>query len=550
MRNKFFVILSGEICAGKSTLGKNMEKNYGFISFHTRDILKTLLEKDQRKDLQKIGETLDKKTKGNWVRHYFLKECFHKNPNQDFFIIDSVRIDKQIIFFRESFGPHVVHVHLTCSPKTLLDRYINRNKIRDPKSEKSKIQQQYYKIKADPTEKHVDNLKDLADIVIDTDRLTEKDVFIKLAGFLGILGKLSTSCVDVVVGAQFGSEAKGQICAYLAPEYDALVRVGGPNAGHSVYSHPEPYVFHILPSGSIKSPNSKLLIGPGAVINIEILKEEIKKYHIDDVNRLVIDYNATIISNDDIKKESKLVKNIGSTGQGVGYATANNITNRCNENKNKAKYFDKELKGFLGSTHDELEKIYRSGGNILLEGTQGSFLSLHHGFYPYVTSRETTVSGNIAEAGISPKRVRKIILVTRTYPIRVESPSNATSGEFHSEELTWKEISKRSGISLLELENVERTSTTKRKRRVAEFSWHLFRKACELNTPTDIAITFVDYITEKNKKARRFDQLSRETIEFIDDLERVSEAPVSLISTRFDYRSIIDRRSWKFRHGC
>lgn len=550
MRNKLFVILSGEICAGKSTLGKNMEVNYGFVSFHTRDVLKTLLEKDQRKDLQKIGETLDKKTKGNWVRNYFLKECFHNNPHQDFFVIDSVRIASQINFFRESFGPHVIHVHLTCSPETLLERYLHRNKIRDPEFNKSKVQQQYYKIKADPTEKQVDDLKNLADVVINTDRLKEKDVFIKLAGFLGILGKLSAPCVDVVVGAQFGSEAKGQICAYLAPEYDALVRVGGPNAGHSVYSSPEPHVFHILPSGSIKSPNSKLIIGPGAVINIEILKNEIKKYQIDDVNRLIIDYNATVINQEDIATENKLVKDIGSTGQGVGSATANNIMNRCKENKNKAKYFEKDLKGYLGSTHEALEKIYRSGGKVLLEGTQGTFLSIHHGYYPYVTSRETTVSGCIAEAGISPRRVRRIILVTRTYPIRVESPSEGTSGEFLSTELTWKEIAKRSGINLTALEKIERTSTTQRRRRVAEFSWHLFRKACELNTPTDIALTFVDYITEKNTKARRFEQLSPETIEFVDELEKVSEAPVSLISTRFDYRSIIDRRSWKFRHGC
>jgi len=44
--------------------------------------------------------------------------------------------------------------------------------------------------------------------------------------------------------------------------------------------------------------------------------------------------------------------------------------------------------------------------------------------------------------------------------------------------------------------------------------------------------------------ARRFEQLTRETINFVEEIERVSGAPVSLISTRFHYRSIIDRRIW------
>jgi adenylosuccinate synthase len=48
----------------------------------------------------------------------------------------------------------------------------------------------------------------------------------------------------------------------------------------------------------------------------------------------------------------------------------------------------------------------------------------------------------------------------------------------------------------------------------------------------------------KNREARRFDQLQPETIQFIEEVERVSGAPVSLISTRFHLRSVIDRRAW------
>ncbi len=134
-------------------------------------------------------------------------------------------------------------------------------------------------------------------------------------------------------------------------------------------------------------------------------------------------------------------------------------------------------------------------------------------------------------------------MVCRTYPIRVANPASGTSGPMGIE-LKWEDIAKRSGIPLEELLGVERTSTTKRGRRVAEFDWCLLRKATSLNGPTDIALTFADYLSIKNRDARRFEQLTPETIRRIQEIERVTCAPVSLIATRFHSRSIIDRRAW------
>jgi adenylosuccinate synthase len=65
-----------------------------------------------------------------------------------------------------------------------------------------------------------------------------------------------------------------------------------------------------------------------------------------------------------------------------------------------------------------------------------------------------------------------------------------------------------------------------------------------LNGPTDIALTFADYIDAKNSTAQRLEQLTPDTIRFIEEVEAVTGAPVSLISTRFGPRSIIDRRKW------
>jgi adenylosuccinate synthase len=110
--------------------------------------------------------------------------------------------------------------------------------------------------------------------------------------------------------------------------------------------------------------------------------------------------------------------------------------------------------------------------------------------------------------------------------------------------LSLKIIQERSKIPLAELQKVETTTTTKKQRRIAEFDWSLLRRSAALNGPTDIAVTFADYHTIKNRDARRFDQLHTDTIRFVEEVEKVASAPVSLISTRFHSRSIIDRRAW------
>jgi adenylosuccinate synthase len=180
---------------------------------------------------------------------------------------------------------------------------------------------------------------------------------------------------------------------------------------------------------------------------------------------------------------------------------------------------------------------------VLLEGTQGTALSLYHGHYPYVTSRDTTTAGCLAEAGIGPHRVRKVVLVARTYPIRVESPSGRTSGPM-SQEITYEDVAARSGIPLEELRTTEKGSVSSKQRRIGEFDWQLLQRAVELNSATDIALTFTDYLDARNREARRYEQLATETIRFVEEVERVAGVPVSLLTTRFDVRGIIDRRRW------
>jgi adenylosuccinate synthase len=204
-----------------------------------------------------------------------------------------------------------------------------------------------------------------------------------------------------------------------------------------------------------------------------------------------------------------------------------------------------ELKLYIRDTQEILERAFVQGTHVLLEGTQGTTLSIHHGDYPHVTSRDTTVAGCLADAGIAVTRVRRVLMVCRTYPIRVANPGidGQTSGPMASP-VTYEELSERSGIPIEPLMKIETTTTTRRQRRVAAFDWEQLRRSTFLNGPTDIALTFVDYLDIENRKAFRFEQLTPETLRFIEEVERVSGVPVSLISTNFSWRNVIDRRAW------
>lgn len=529
------IVLSGEIAAGKSTLAKMLGARWGVEPAHTRTIItrhyrrayKDSLEENPptREALQAHGELLDRETNGKWLSESI-------SLTWPATIIDAARRQEHVDALRERYD-RVLHVHLEANAEALRDRFVARGEPGE-----------YERFKANATEAQVPSLRKTADLVIDTSRTTQEDVLLRVLAAANPR-RFTEPTVDVVIGGQYGSEGKGHIVSHIADEYSLLVRVGGPNAGHTVL-HPqtgEKVSFYHLPSGSLHSPDAKLVLGPGAVINPQVLIKEAE--HLGGLealkDRLYIDPQANIITTSDIEREAKLVAGIGSTGQGVGLATAGKITDRSG-GRSLARDL-RDLEPFIKPTLEVLDSAYRNGIAIMLEGTQGTGLSLHHGHYPFVTSRDTTASGTAGEAGIPPSRIRKTIVVLRTNPIRVQSPAGGTSGPM-GRELTWEEVSKRAGIPADELRAKEMTTTTKRQRRVAEFNWQDLHRAVMLNGPTDLALTFVDYIAHSNQDARRYEQLSEETLRFIEEIERVAGTPVSLITTRFHKRSIIDRRSW------
>ncbi|PIB53750.1 adenylosuccinate synthetase [Pseudomonas sp. 2822-17] len=553
METRQIVVISGKTCSGKSGLASLLVKEFGFVVVYDR---RATDDPEWRLGMAQ-PDMLDRRDGAKDVDQWMLREtqavCGQENDDRPL-VVDHLNTLAQVLQFRQIFGANLVHVHLYASDPTLQGRYAERIEGQTnplPYDEVNQLRDQA----------EIQALKDDADVRVYTERSDSNDTLVRVAARLHLYTPPEIRCVDVLIGGQYGSEGKGNIVAYLAREYDVMIRVGGPNAGHTVASSDGPYTYHHLPSGS-RDVTARLLLGPGMTIHLPGLLKEIEECGIDE-DRLFIDPQATIIEEEDIGTErgGHLVSTIASTGSGSGAAAARRILSRGRDIRLARDV--EELRPYVGTpgnyhgcTSDRLEEAYRNGHSILLEGTQGSGLSIFHGDYPHVTSRDTNVAGCLAEAGISPSRIRKILMVIRPMPIRVGDPDGEdghTSGTL-KHATSFDDIAAFAGLEAKALNAAEKTSTTKRSRRVGWFEWDQFRRACALNAPTDIVLTFADYLKSSNSKARRFEQLDPDTIKFVEELERVSQAPVSLINTRFsrdpgasDLRSLIDRRNWTAR---
>lgn len=339
--------------------------------------------------------------------------------------------------------------------------------------------------------------------------------------------------VTIIVGAQYGGEGKGKIAAYLAVRDDAdfVIRCGGPNSGHTVYSDGQVYKLRLLPTGFI-NPRSRLLLGAGSIINLRILREEIEFTEIDK-DRVGIDSNSAIITDADGESESELGlrKRIGSTLSGTGIGVVKRALR--DGSLNLAKDVP-EARPFLTDVAAEVNEGIDKGQTCIIEGTQGFGLSLYHTqCCPYATSRDTTASAFLSEVGVSPLKVTSIVMAVRTYPIRVEG----NSGPLKSE-ISWEELRRLSGYPY----NIQEfTTATGRLRRVAKFNMELVKRAAMINRPTELALHGADYIDFANKGITRFDALTTSAKEFVNYLEQNLRIAIYLIGTGPECLETIDR---------
>lgn len=324
--------------------------------------------------------------------------------------------------------------------------------------------------------------------------------------------------VDAIVGMQYGSEGKGAIVARLASFYDAAVRTGAPNAGHTVLHDDTAYKMRSVPCAWV-NPRCRLFIGAGGLVNLDVLAEELKTLPRSVMDRLKIDRNCGIVSSKDIEEEESIGMNKknGSTAEGVGPAQARKVLRR-GDFVTAGQVV--ELSQYITDVAGELNSMIDEGQAVMLEGTQGFGLSMNHGPYPFTTSRDVIAASLFSDAGLAPGSCRNVFGVMRTYPIRVAG----NSGPMGAEEISWEEVTRRCGAPVGSI--VERTTVTKRIRRVSEIDWDLLKRATACNRPNGMFITFLDYIDWSMHCAKSPDDLTPEAIKFIAQVESKLGVPV------------------------
>ncbi len=316
------------------------------------------------------------------------------------------------------------------------------------------------------------------------------------------------------MGGQFGDEGKGKIVSYLATgsKYSAIARAGtGPNAGHTVVHHGQTYKLQLLPSGFFNK-DLKLYVGAGVLVNPSILLNEIKETNTS--GRVFVDYHTGIIEQNHIdrdRKDDHLHNKIGSTGTGCGPANEDRASRKLKLAREMP-----ELKQYLIDVSNELNDLLEQGKDIIIEGSQATHLSLIHGTYPFVTSKDVTAPTCLADVGVGPTYVDEVIVVFKGFTTRVGTgPLNG--------ELSEEEVIKRGWT--------EYGTVTGRLRRAAPFDYTLAKKSVRLNGATAIALTKLDVLFPEVKSATTMDKLTPEAIKFIESVESETGVPVKYLST-------------------
>ena len=329
----------------------------------------------------------------------------------------------------------------------------------------------------------------------------------------------------VVVGGFFGDEGKGKIISYLSKKDNPTIVVrggAGPNAGHTIKDDNTTYKVRMLPSGFLNK-NARVMIGPGVVVDPQVFLKEIQEFGVS--GRAFMDNHCGIIEQNHLDQDSKgrLKEKIGSTGSGTGPANAE----RAMRTLKMAKDVE-SLSSYIKDVPDEINSALKNKEEILVEGTQGTHLSLWHGTYPFVTSKDVTAAGICADVGLGPKSVNEVLVVFKAYLTRVGTgPMPGELGAEETEKKGWAEFG----------------TVTGRPRRAAEFDFNLARRAVMLNSATQIAITKLDVRFPECSGVKSMNELSSDAKSFIKNIEEKLEVPVTLIGTGPLVDDVVDLRA-------
>lgn len=311
-----------------------------------------------------------------------------------------------------------------------------------------------------------------------------------------VLGKAS-----VLVDGQFGSTGKGLTAAWLAENnepFDVVTTNAAANAGHTTkYKDNGGFVCYHMPTHGVVSEkhhaHSVVYLNAGSIIDPDLLRREL--VDLDFRGMLQIHPRAAVIEPHHKEWENHPTSNAtlsGSTRKGVGQALASKVTRSMTRN---ISYHVYDFGPLVRVAAMNVNQVLLDGSSVVVEIPQGTGLSLNHGLsYPHVTSRDCHVGAGLSDAGIHHSLVGPVCMVVRTYPIRVghitadDGSIVGNSGPFYpdSVELSWEHDFP--GIE------PERTTVTKRMRRIATWSHFQYLDALSLNRPTLVMLNFCNYL--------------------------------------------------------
>jgi adenylosuccinate synthase len=389
-----------------------------------------------------------------------------------------------------------------------------------------------------------------------------------------------TGNVTVVLDSQAGSCGKGKFIGYLAGCDKPLMAMDNfmTNAGHTYVTDDGGKVMTQHLPTSMVNRDTMLFIGPGAAITISVLFDEILRYSVVLGSRAVfIHPRAVVIKLEHCETEKRILRS-GSTFKGCGAAQADKVMRQAElfgDWWHRVVGGDLDKDGHrlteLGYTIEQanfiinhivvtdsmfyINRKLNEGYDLLIEGSQGCDLDINYGLgYPHTTSRQCHAGQLVADCGISPLAVTDVIMIMRPYPIRISNTTNlqengetlvTSSGDYAgSDELSWEEIRERCGAPK-DIDFGEKTTVTKKTRRVFEMNWDRLEYVSMLNRPTCIALNFAQYLDWGALGCTSWKSLPCKVKDFIEQVEKVTGVEVGLIGTGARNCDIIDVRSTK-----
>lgn len=316
----------------------------------------------------------------------------------------------------------------------------------------------------------------------------------------------------MVMDLQYGSTGKGLLAGYLAKRHrpQVVATAWGPNAGHTFVDTDGTTYIHMMLANGIVSPDlAFVLIGPGSVVDLDVLHDEIlaaKAMHDRNIH-VVIHPQAPIVMNRHRQAEVGHVA-IGSTMKGTGAALVDKVNRSPDVMLIARDVFPRVVRqfsdlrertgGVTTGVHVTVdERAYNHAlawaGDIQIEGAQGFSLGIHRKFWPYCTSREISPHQVLSDLCWPYGTDVEVFGCMRTFPIRVANRFDdkgrkvGTSGPYYSDqiELTWEQVG----------QPVELTTVTKLPRRVFSFSMEQLMDSVRVCGPDALFLNFCNYVS-------------------------------------------------------